>query len=93
MAWETRKTSPHRYYYRASRNGDGKVVKKYFGRGPLAEAAAAEDKIQQAQQLAIQRAEKARCDGFDRMYFEMRKLTTTTDRILAAAAVGHKPRS
>ena len=37
MAWENRKNG--RFYYAATRQ-DGRVVKKYMGRGPVAELAA-----------------------------------------------------
>src|SRR5262245_43060777 len=45
MAWESRRNG--RYYYSAVKR-DGRVIKRYFGRGPAAELAAQLD--QQARQ-------------------------------------------
>jgi hypothetical protein len=57
MAWETRRG--RKYYYRSRRVG-GRVVKQYFGRGPVAELAAAMDADQRARRAA--EAEVARCE-------------------------------
>src|SRR5689334_20906168 len=40
MGWE-RRGEAGVFYYRATRDGEGRVVREYLGRGPRAEAAAA----------------------------------------------------
>ena len=56
MPWELRRG--RRYYYRG-RRVNGKVVKQYFGAGPAAVAAAAED-AQRQQRSALQRCQRLR---------------------------------
>ena len=49
MSWETRRLhGAHRYYYRVVRNTEGRLTKRYYGRGPRAVRAAAEDTERQA---------------------------------------------
>jgi hypothetical protein len=40
MSWDRKKRGTHEGYYYQSRRVDGRSVKTYFGRGPLAEMAA-----------------------------------------------------
>ena len=58
MAWERR--GKHRFYYH-SRRVNGRVIKEYFGRGPMAEAAAALfEARREAQRHAKQRRQDAK---------------------------------
>ena len=66
MSWETHRGG--RYYYAVTRQG-GRLVKRYLGRGPLAELAAgidAEARAGRAADTERLRAERARFDGADR---------------------------
>ena len=63
MAWESRRNG--RFYYAATRR-DGRVVKKYMGRGPVAELSALQIEAARAKRDAeadALRAEKQRLDG------------------------------
>jgi hypothetical protein len=46
MAWEQRRNSRTKYYYRSRRLADGTVHKTYIGTGPAAEVAANADQAQ-----------------------------------------------
>jgi hypothetical protein len=74
MGWERRAGSGTLYYYRVSRTPDGKVVKKYCGRGKRAGAAAASVAQRQTQSAADRRAvqeERGRLAGLDRLMVEL----------------------
>ena len=63
MSWESQRYG--RYYYAATRR-DGRVAKKYLGRGPVAELAALQAEATRAKRDAdaeALRAEKKRLDG------------------------------
>ena len=49
MAWEQRKNSRQKYYYRSRRLADGRVRKEYIGTGSEAEGAAALDAEKRAE--------------------------------------------
>lgn len=59
MPWERRRTSGHQYYTR-SLNVDGRRIRLYIGRGPLAEQIAAADAQRQAERRAIHGAARTR---------------------------------
>jgi hypothetical protein len=66
MAWERRK--PGHYFYRSRRVG-GRVVKDYFGRGPIAQLAAdlaEEGRARRAEDAAALRTEQACLEALDR---------------------------
>ena len=48
MAWEQRKNGNTRYYYRGTRDANGRVHKTYLGSGAQAAAAAEEDEAVRA---------------------------------------------
>jgi hypothetical protein len=67
MSWERRRKG--RFYYAATRR-DGRVVKKYMGRGPVAELSALQADVARAKRDAeadALRAEKKRLDGPERL--------------------------
>jgi hypothetical protein len=56
MAWEQRKDSANRYYYRSLRAKDGRVVKTYHGTGHRGALAADADRLKRVEQsLQLQR--------------------------------------
>jgi hypothetical protein len=56
MAWEQRKNTSQRYYYRSLRLPDGRVVKTYYGTGHRGATAADADRRKRAEQsLQLQR--------------------------------------
>jgi hypothetical protein len=56
MAWEQRKNTSQRYYYRSLRLPDGRVVKTYHGTGHRGAMAADADRRKRAEQsLQLQR--------------------------------------
>ena len=70
MSWERRR---NRWYYTRSKRVNGRIVRTYFGRGPEAEAAAAEDEQRRQRRLEnkqkwAQRAElEAQIDEYDEL--------------------------
>ena len=71
MAWERR--GNRRYYYRSIRRGR-RVVKQYFGRGPLAEQAAREDAERRAARERERQAMLAEMRG-------MQEVARLTDQV------------
>lgn len=71
MSWETR-NKEKRYFYKTHRV-NGKVVRQYFGRGPIAELFAIADKLE-AQARAAERAE------LNALEQEFNRITTILDR-------------
>jgi hypothetical protein len=66
MAWERRK--PGRYFYRSRRVG-GRVVKDYFGKGPIGQLVAdlaEEGRARRAEDAAALRTEQACLEALDR---------------------------
>jgi hypothetical protein len=83
MAWE--RHGGRSYYYRSVRR-DGKVVKAYYGTGPVGRLAAEVDALRRAEQRAEAAARQARRDRLDAA------LTLTRDlgggcEVLAAATL------
>ena len=66
MAWERRK--PGRYFYRSRRVG-GRVVKDYFGKGPIGQLVAdlaEEGRARRAEDAAALRTEQVCLEALDR---------------------------
>jgi hypothetical protein len=61
MAWEKRKNTRQRYYYRSKRLADGSMVKEYHGTGECGAQAADADRHKRAEQsVEIQRHRQLR---------------------------------
>ncbi len=71
MGWEFRAGGGP--YYIRKRNVNGKVVRTYFGKGPEAEQAAAEDAMTQAERKA-RKAEWKQLEALDTQGAEVEKL-------------------
>jgi hypothetical protein len=62
VSWETRADCPNGRYYTRNRTFLGRRYRQYFGKGPVAEKAAAEDLARRKQREA-RRADRALYDG------------------------------
>ena len=85
MAWERRRNG-RLYYYRA-RSVNGRVVKEYIGRGPVAEKAAAEDAVQRAEREAKVEAERRRREEFKAARASLVDLCDQCDVLMKGALI------
>lgn len=83
MGWERRRNGLL-FYYRGRRVG-GRVVKEYIGRGPAAEAAAAEDAARRKERDDRRQAEAGDLDKFERIGALVDNLSGQADAALRAA--------
>ena len=95
MAWERRRDSNNRYYYRSERLPDGRVHKTYVGTGVYAALAADADAAQRAAQQLELRRHRALVEYIHRVATPLVELCETCDVITGAALLTagyHKPR-
>src|SRR5947208_2686742 len=83
MGWESRQ-GRGRYYTRTLWQ-DGRVVRRYLGRGPRAEQAAAEDSRRKAEQLTQREASRARVRDLDAADATLGALDAVSLQILSVA--------
>ena len=81
MGWEHR--GRHRYYVRKC-TVHGQVIREYFGKGVVAEQAAAEDAVRHAERDAC-RAERRQLEAMDA---EVEALHRTVDLLSKGALIG-----
>ncbi len=86
MSYETRRGQ--KYYYRG-RRVDGRVVKKYLGRGPAAKRAAAEDAQRKLDRLDQRRRELALENRLALFLDEFDLFWTASGRALRIALLAH----
>jgi hypothetical protein len=84
MAWERR--GKRRYFYKSVRVG-GKVTKKYYGRGPLAEVAAKGmevSRLERERLKDVMRAQREECQQADAV---LANLADALDQLLATELI------
>ena len=82
MAWETR--GKRRCYYRTSRLGD-KVLKKYFGHGAEARAAALQDSQERAERKARLQDKRQRQRDYEAVLQIYTYMATDCDNLVRAS--------
>jgi hypothetical protein len=82
MAWEKRGTK--RYYTRSVRR-EGRVVRQYFGNGPVAELAAATDAERRLSREIVARERRAEQGRYDAAFSPLQELCKVTDLLAAAS--------
>ena len=91
MAWEVRRNG-RRYYYR-SRRVHGRVVREYYGCGPVAEAIAAIDEARRAErqaERAVREAQRAADAELDAAAEELHELGALFAEAVMLAAGYHR---
>jgi len=93
MPWESRATSQHRYYTKTLRC-DGRVVRKYLGRGPAAQQAAEIDELrrQLREQERVDRL--AQAAAWDQEVAPLLALNDVADALMDSALLAagyHRP--
>jgi len=94
MAWEQRKDTSNRYYYRSRRLPDGRVVKTYHGTGHRGALAADADRHNHAEQDLQLERHRALLDHIQHVAAPLVELCESCDVIVEAAllAVGYHRR-
>lgn len=85
MAWEQRDNCNRRYYYRGTRDANGRVQKTYLGSGPEAAAAAAEDEATRANEARQAALHKDLLDRLHATADHLRAQHDVHDLIMEAA--------
>ena len=85
MAWEQRKDTSNRYYYRSRRLPDGRVVKTYHGTGHRGALAAEADRLKRAEEDRQLQRHRALLDGIQHVAAPLMELCETCDLITEAA--------
>jgi hypothetical protein len=84
MGWERR---GDRRYYTRSKKVNGRVVRQYFGTGPIAELAADLDAVRWLERREERRKWRRSCEEWDEAEELLERLCSNSDR-LAALALG-----
>jgi hypothetical protein len=92
MAWEQRKDSSNRYYYRSQWLPDGRVIKTYCGTGLVGAQAAEADQAHRAQRHNERQCQRAMLEYVQNMAQPLVELCEACDVIVRAAlvAAGYK---
>ena len=95
MAWEQRKNSRSKYYYRSRRTPDGHVRKTYLGTGPVAEIAAGADRAQREEEARLAQQHRVLLADVHRATAQLDSLishcnTITEAALLAAGYHNHR---
>ena len=85
MAWEHRKNSRQKYYYRSRRLRDGRVEKTYIGTGPVAEIAASADRAQREEEARLTQQHRVLLADMHRATAQLDSLITYCNTITEAA--------
>jgi hypothetical protein len=85
MAWERRKDTGNRYYYRSRRLDDGRVVKTYHGTGHRGAQAADADRLTRAEQSRQLQRHRALLDHIQHVAAPLVELCAACDVITEAA--------
>ena len=85
MAWEQRKNTSRRYYYRSRRLPDGRVIKTYHGTGQRGAQAADADRRKSAERCLQLRRHRAQLEHFQHVAAPLVELCEACDVITQAA--------
>jgi hypothetical protein len=85
MAWEQRKNTSRRYYYRSEKRPDGRVVKTYHGTGQRGAQAAETDRLKRAEQNLQLERHRALVEHIQHVATPLVELCVACDVITGAA--------